>query len=118
MSWASEAPSRIKRTEAEKWLLQEEAKAVGLTLAEVNSMPIAQVFARSALGKLVQGILQIWRESKAVDKIIESVTVRFSSQHELILGEFRCMMEIELELGESPTRVEDQTCSPAHSLHL
>eukprot|EP00931_Biecheleriopsis_adriatica_P105602 TRINITY_DN80161_c0_g1_i1.p1 TRINITY_DN80161_c0_g1~~TRINITY_DN80161_c0_g1_i1.p1 ORF type:complete len:568 (-),score=84.65 TRINITY_DN80161_c0_g1_i1:165-1868(-) len=82
----------------EKWLLQEEAKAVGLTLADVKSKTVTEIFARTVLGRMVHGILKIWREEQIAEHAVSSVFVKLGNTQELILGEYRPIMDIYIGL--------------------
>jgi len=83
----------------EKWLLQEEAQAVGLTLADIKSKTVTEIFARTVLGKVVHRILETWREEQIAEHAVESVSVKFGDTQELIHGEYRCTMDIYIGLA-------------------
>eukprot|EP00928_Gymnodinium_smaydae_P050310 TRINITY_DN3387_c0_g1_i3.p1 TRINITY_DN3387_c0_g1~~TRINITY_DN3387_c0_g1_i3.p1 ORF type:complete len:570 (-),score=71.28 TRINITY_DN3387_c0_g1_i3:114-1823(-) len=94
------AVGRKIESDLEKWIIGEEAKASGLTLAELEASTSMQVFAKTVLGKLVQRTLKVWREIGLADKEIEEVEVKFEETFEMIEGEFRPTMDIVARLRD------------------
>jgi len=86
-------------TETEKWLLRQELSSVGLTVDDLQTKPVDIIFAKTVLGKLVHGVLNEWRRSGVAQHAIIDVNVVFSpSKFELVLGEYRPVMDVFLDL--------------------
>jgi hypothetical protein len=97
--------------ELERMLLVEEAKASGFTLADIQSKRAVEVFVRTGLGKLVMGVLKIWKDEHSVEHRIKDVSIAWSSsEFELIQGDYRKVMDVYIEL-ERPSGEPDMVTS-------
>jgi len=86
-------------SDVDEWLLCQELSCSGLTKYELQRGTVEAIFAKTALGKLVRGMLAIWKDEGVVELVIQSVRVRMNaSKHELIQGEHRSVMDVFVSL--------------------
>mmetsp|Transcript_41818 Transcript_41818/g.116638 ORF Transcript_41818/g.116638 Transcript_41818/m.116638 type:complete len:555 (-) Transcript_41818:127-1791(-) len=90
-------------SDVERWLLTDELRAVGLTLQDLKTKPAEAIFARTALGKLIHGMLAQWRQGGVREHKVKTVRVAFNFEHsENINGEMRPAMDVVAVLAETP----------------
>jgi len=86
-------------TDIEKWLLREELSSVGLAMDDLLTKPVDIIFAKTILGKLVHGVFKEWRRNGVAQHAVSNINVIFSSSKlELVLGEYRPVMDVVLDL--------------------
>jgi hypothetical protein len=87
-------------SETERWFLSDELSASGLTFADLKTKPVEEIFVKTALGKLVVGILDAWKAGDLRGPSIESVSVNFDfKRQEFIFGEYRTVMDVTITLA-------------------
>lgn len=87
-------------SDTECWLLEQELTVSGLTLAILKTKAIEDIFAKTALGKLVNGILGIWSQKGIARHSITGVKVIVQPErHEMIFGEYRSVMDVVITLA-------------------
>jgi hypothetical protein len=101
----SQAGQRAEENMSESWLLTKELSASTLTRTDLLEKSIEEIFVKTALGKLVTGMLGIWSERGVAEHSIEQVKVIFdSNRHEFILGECRIVMDVVITLSSADGR--------------
>mmetsp|Transcript_75332 Transcript_75332/g.194212 ORF Transcript_75332/g.194212 Transcript_75332/m.194212 type:complete len:559 (-) Transcript_75332:63-1739(-) len=97
MSVAGQEPN----SDAERWLVGEEARASRMTMQDLKTLTAEQVFMRTVLGKMVVNLLKLWSTTGVANKVIKSVSLQMEKgELEMICGEYRQMMDIVVSLKQ------------------
>lgn len=94
---------RRPESDLERWLVNQEAAASGLTLQDLEKQTVMGVFPATPLGKLTQTILTQWENVGVAFKKIANVSLHFerSGQMEFIHGEYRRVMDVVVMLDDN-----------------
>jgi hypothetical protein len=80
-------------------MLKQELVASKLTLEKLKALSPVEVFAKTALGKLVRNILKLWNENQGLTLSMAEVTVSYvRGTYEFIGGEDRSVMNLHVKL--------------------
>mmetsp|Transcript_24026 Transcript_24026/g.66815 ORF Transcript_24026/g.66815 Transcript_24026/m.66815 type:complete len:567 (+) Transcript_24026:54-1754(+) len=74
--------------------LDHEMGAAKVTLDQCKSLPLAEIFLRTNLGRFVKHVLKLWHQWSGISLVIVDVNVVFLDDFERIAGEYRDAMDI------------------------